>query len=481
MNTRIVVGNSISFLQNVPKYIFQEIRTSVAFYDMQKYFKSKNWNYARTPLIEMDGSFPTGLAKRVFIACQEKGLKVEFIDPRVSPNIGYLKLPQLIDEPTAYVDQILASKSLISSPSGRGIIVLPTGVGKTRAMKDTIQQLGVNTLIVVPSLTLKLQIYLYLCACYGEEFVGIFDKFGNNKPISIANLDSLTNCPAEVFSYFDCVYFDEWHHEACETARTIDQNLFGDIHYKFAQTATNFRNSKNEAILLDCIMANQTYCLSVKDAIKKQYIVPIEPMFHDIEDIEIPKKYQAEEMPWGTPEDNDIWEAHKKGLDYGRFVYPKWIAEHDERNEKLSKSAILLAHQEKIPTLVLVKNVEHGHTFNDLIPGSTFVHAQLGQTNNFEAVQAFNRGEIPCLIGTSVLGEGVDTKEAGALVNGTGEKAKTRVMQNTGRIVRKSQRYQKEKGILVDTFDNGHTTTKKHSNSRKRIYQKEFGVKIKKL
>jgi len=481
MNSKIIIGNSVSYLQNIPHFVFQKIRKDVSFYDMQKYFRSKNWDYARTSLIESDGSFSTGLAKRVFISCQTHGVPVNIIDPRIIPDLGYLKLSQLISEPVAYDDQILATKSLLNSPAGRGIIVLPTGVGKTRSMKDTIQQLGVNTLVVVPSLTLKLQIYLYLCACFGEDNVGIFDKLGNNKPVSIANLDALENCSPEMFSFFDCVYFDEWHHEACETARMIDKKLFGDIYYKFAQTATNFRNSKNEQILLDCIMANQTYSLSVVDAIKKGYILPIQPIFHNIGDIPVPKEYQHGDVPWGEPEDNDPWDEYKKGLDYTKDIYPNWIVHHDERNEKLGKSAILMSHKQKIPTLVLVKNIEHGHIFNDIIPGSTFIHGELGQKHNFETVEAFNRGEIPNLIGTSVIGEGIDTKEAGAIVLGSGEKSKTRVMQNTGRVVRKPQRFHQEVGFVVDAFDDGHKTTKKHSNARKRIYQKEFGVKISKV
>ena len=488
MNTRINIGYSVSSLQNVPKDLFKKIQNNISFYDASKFhihkkFKKKkdfNWSKARTNLMDYNGQFPTGLTKRVFIECQKLGLNPIILDQRVKPKTNYLKLKTNIEEPTAYIDQKLSSKSLIESPSGRGIIVLPTGVGKSRVMKDTIQQLGINTLIVVPSLHLKFQIFLYLSQCFGDLFVGYFDKNGNNKPISIANLDSLSKCDPEIFKFFDCVYFDEWHHEACETARDIDTNMFDSIYYKFAQTATNFRNSKNEQILLDCIMANQTYNLSVIDAIKKKYIVPIQPIFHEVGDIERPDKFKPKIYPFCEESNDEEWDKYKDSLHY-KDIYPQWIAYNDERNEKLAKSAFLMAHKNKIPILILVKRIEHGEFFKNSLNGVTFVHGKLGQKNNHAAVDAFNRGEIPILCGTEVIGEGVDTKEAGAIILGSGEKAKTRVMQNTGRVVRRGSRFPKDIGFIVDVFDNGHKTTKKHSNIRKRIYQNEFGVKIKRL
>ena len=405
-----------------------------------------------------------------------------FYDSRVRPNTRYLKLPQKIDEPPAYECQTLATKSLLNSSAGRGIVVLPTGSGKSRVMKDTIQQLGVNTLIVVPSLHLKLQTYSYLSACFGEEYVGIFDKNSENKPISIANLQALYRTSEEKLSFYDCVFFDEWHHESCKTARTIDENYFGGIYYKFAQTATNFRNSNNEQILLDCIMSNQTYNLPIIEAINKKLILPIQPIFHDVGDIAIPEKYLPVEMPWGNQDDDlEEWERYKNGLDYTKEIYPQWIVNHDERNDKLIKSAKIMADKNKIPTLILVKNIDHGQIFHDALQGSTFVHGKLGQKHNFEAVEAFNRGEISKLIGTSVIGEGVDTKEAGAIILASGEKSKTKMMQNAGRVVRVPQKFKQDVGFIIDAFDLGHKITKKHSNIRKRIYQKEFGVKIKKV
>ena len=79
MTCSIVIGNSISQLFNVPKEKFHAIQKDVAFYDMNKYFKSRSWEYARTSLLECSGHFPTGLARRVFIVCQVIALTMKFI------------------------------------------------------------------------------------------------------------------------------------------------------------------------------------------------------------------------------------------------------------------------------------------------------------------------------------------------------------------------------------------------------------------
>jgi len=75
-------------------------------------------------------------------------------------------------------------------------------------MKDVIQQLGVHTLIIVPSLNIKRQILSYLSECFGYSKVGLFERNTSNKPISIANLDSLTRATREDVAQFDCVFFD---------------------------------------------------------------------------------------------------------------------------------------------------------------------------------------------------------------------------------------------------------------------------------
>ena len=52
------------------------------------------------------------------------------------------------------------------------------------------------------------------------------------------------------------------------------------------------------------------------------------------------------------------------------------------------------------------------------------------------------------MIGTSVIGEGIDTKPAGAVILGNGEKAESKVMQNIGRVVRKYK--DQKKGFVFD-------------------------------
>jgi len=470
---KIEIGNSISSVSFIPRQIFSLVHKELSFYDMGIYFRTGRWDRAVSPLM-VDNKFPTGLVRRLCFILNNNKFQFKIIDNRIRPKINHLALLQGAYEPTAYIHQNEAVQAFLNSPSGRGIVVLPTGMGKTRVMKDTIQQLGVHTLIIVPSLNIKRQTLIYLSECFGESKVGLFKRNTSNKPISIANLDSLTRATKDDVDQFDCVFFDEWHHEACQTAHDINENIISDIYYKFALTATNFRNSKNEQILLDCIMANELYSMSPVEAMKFGYISKIKYYRQNIQDIK-PLIDLDNYGPFGLPENEleELWEKKKDSYKYHE-LYKLYISENEERNSKVIKQANRLTDK-GLSTLTLVKEIAHGQLLQSQIKDCVFVNGQEESTFNYDAIQAFNRGEIKNLVGTSVIGEGVDTKGADCVILANGEKAKTKIMQNIGRVVRLKKG--KEFGLVFDYEDTGQKIIKKHSNTRKRIVKKCFNEK----
>jgi superfamily II DNA or RNA helicase len=467
----IKVGNSVSFLsKRLPNYILWDINKNTCYKDETIFFKTKNWKLSVTNLFnEEELSFPTGLMRRVCKVLQMYNIPFKIEDNRKIPQNGKLSLTTKIEEPKAYSDQDAALRALSESPSGRGICVLPTGVGKTRVMKDLIQKLGVHTLVVEPGVNLKKQVCDYLEACFGPV-VGEFSKVGELSPITVCNLDALTNCPKERLAQFDCVIFDEYHHEACATARMINEVKLDDIYYKYAFTATNFRNNKNEMVLLESVMSNEVYSISPLCAIDRGYIVPISYYRQDIQD-KPPENFDTGPFAPSEAELSDMWERQKKGMKYHR-VYKKFITLEDERNEKIIAQAQDLM-QKGIQTLILVKEIAHGELLHQELSDSVFVNGSQDKAFNFSSISDFNSSKIPIIIGTSVIGEGIDTKSAGAVILGNAEKAESKIMQNIGRVVRTFPG--KDRGLVFDYNDLGHETTAKHSKKRAKIIKKHFG------
>ena len=442
--------SSTSFISGLPREAFLRLRESIFYYDGAILYKTKNYALARRYLIEMDGSFPSGLLKRVMAHLDSTRETYQVRDNRYRPRPGYIRFPQLIPEPRAYIDQQLAVDKCKADPWGHGIVVMPTGVGKSRVIKDTIQQFGVKTLVVPPSKTLKTQIHDYLTACFGSDMVEMYDKRkGCRKPVTILNIDGFGGIPPEALQGVDMVLSDEFHHSGARGYRDTNKTHWDKVFYKFGYTATNFRNDPADQVLLESVLSVELFSMTPIQAMEKKYIVPIQPIMQT------------------------VYNHEMKCISKYADAYDAFVVENLERNGHVCTFAEKMKNM-RIPTLILVKRVEHGRWLQSAIQHSYFLNGQDEDSHlNMDKVEAFNRLEIPVLIGTSVIGEGVDTKSAGAVILANGEKARSRVWQNIGRVVRLFPN--KSVGYVFDFADKVSKFMKNHSKERRKIYINDFG------
>ena len=229
----------------------------------------------------------------------------------------------------------------------------------------------------------------------------------------------------------------------------MDAKQWDKIYYKFGFTATNFRNNPDDQILLETVLSTELFTMTPIQAMQKKYIVPIQAIQQTIYN-------------------EDLQETGKYHDDYDLFMMGNL-----ERNGHFIRFANKMKDM-KIPTLLLVKRVEHGRYLQSMISDSVFINGQEeGSEFNASMVDEFNALKFPTLIGTSVVGEGVDTKAAGAVGLANGEKARSRIWQNIGRVVRNFPN--KQVGFVFDTFDMRSKFMKRHSKERAKIYKNDFG------
>lgn len=107
--------------------------------------------------------------------------------------------------------------------AGRGIVVLPTGAGKTVVALDAIARLAVRTLVVVPTIELLRQWRAEVIARLGapDEAVGIVGG-GERRlgPITIITYDSAA-MPRRRLDGFGLLIVDEAHHLPAQSYRAI--------------------------------------------------------------------------------------------------------------------------------------------------------------------------------------------------------------------------------------------------------------------
>ena len=113
----IILNNSQSRIVGLEKKILFQLRTTVCYFNMSSYIRTKNIYAARVFLIDENGFFPTGLLKRVekFLNCAY--LLFQVVDNRIIPKQNYLSLKDLIEEPPIYPEQEEASSIIFKNIS----------------------------------------------------------------------------------------------------------------------------------------------------------------------------------------------------------------------------------------------------------------------------------------------------------------------------------------------------------------------------
>jgi len=134
-----------------------------------------------------------------------------------------------------YQDEALANWLAEGS---KGVVVLPTGAGKTFVAAMTIRKTGLWTLAVVPTIDLLQQwrVALSNALSLPIEEIGVFGGGAKEiKPITIITYDSAALYPRELHS-FGLLVFDECHHLPAPGYRTIAESAFTPLRLGLSAT-----------------------------------------------------------------------------------------------------------------------------------------------------------------------------------------------------------------------------------------------------
>lgn len=129
-------------------------------------------------------------------------------------------LPPLDITPRPYQKGALEAWAKVN---GRGVVVLPTGAGKTVVALMTIEAAAVSTLIVVPTIDLLHQWHDTVCSRFGmkpDEVGMIGGGLRARRPITVITYDSAA-MPRRDLGDVGLLIFDEAHHLPSASYRTI--------------------------------------------------------------------------------------------------------------------------------------------------------------------------------------------------------------------------------------------------------------------
>jgi superfamily II DNA or RNA helicase len=153
-------------------------------------------------------------------------------------------------------------------------------------------------------------------------------------------------------------------------------------------------------------------------------------------------------------------------------VYRRGVVESEQRNQLVAS----IANSRPGPTLVFIKNIEHGRLLERLIQRRglrrcEFVWGQDSSRERQQAITKLQRQDVDVLVTSSIFEEGVDIPQVRCVVVASGGKSTIRTLQRLGRGMRVSEG--KSTMELWDLDDQGHRWLDMHSGLRLAAYSRD--------
>lgn len=333
--------------------------------------------------------------------------------------------------------------------SKRGIIVMPTGAGKTRVALAIITKLKIATLVVVPTIDLLNQWYREineLLKCEPGRIGGNYDEL---KGITVITYDSAYSRSEELGNRFGLLVFDEVHHLPSEGYMNIAQ-LFA-APYRLGLTATPGREDGRDS-LYPQLVGPIVYRISV-DKLAGKYLAEydIERIYVNLTEEE-EKKYKQlrqiyreylKEKGLKLSSLEDFYKFLKIAAKEknGRDAILAWyealkIAVNSQA--KLDKLKELLQEYQNEKIIVFTRDTELTYRVSKefLIPAVTY---KTPKDEREEILEKFRKGDYKVIVTSNVFDEGVDVPDASLAIILGGYGTSRQFLQRLGRILRKKE------------------------------------------
>ncbi|MBF0137100.1 MAG: DEAD/DEAH box helicase family protein [Magnetococcales bacterium] len=328
----------------------------------------------------------------------------------------------------------------------KGVVVLPTGAGKTLVARLAIEQVQRDTLILVPTIDLMHQWYEQLHRAFATE-IGLWGGGDHvQHPMTVSTYESALIHLERLGNRFGFLICDECHHLPAPSTRQVA--IMSIAPFRLGLTATPERTDGHEADLYDLLGAvcHRSEITELEGKYLAPYRLERVPVILD------PDERQAYDAAYGQyrrfAQENGLRVSTPEG--WTRFI--QVCARSREGREAFAayrmQKRLARASRAKLRTvwhLLRQHRGEQALLFTDdnataYTIGETFFlpvithKTRVSERKHF--LDLFRAGEVDCLVTSRVLNEGVDVPNVavGIIVSGTGSVREH--VQRLGRILR---------------------------------------------
>ncbi len=360
---------------------------------------------------------------------------------------GFGELPlelQLARQPFPYQSEAVAAWF---QGGRRGVVVLPTGAGKTYVAQLIAARLKLSALVITPTLDLMQQWYSVLAAGFDCAVGLVGGGHHDVRPLTVTTYDSAYLHMERLGNRFGLIVFDECHHLPSPAYAAAAELAIAP--FRLGLTATPEREDGER---LERLIGPIVYRREVHD-LAGAYLA-------EYETVALRVQLSAEERQTYEQE-RQIYRdfVTRSGLRFGtrqawsRFL---WLTSSSEEGRRAllayrSQKQIAQASGAKLRLLerlllrhchdrVLIFTSDNATVYRIsrqfLIPAITH-QTRIQERHTF--LERFNRGDLPFLVTSRVLNEGVDVPAAniGIVLSGSGSVREH--VQRLGRILRRQE------------------------------------------
>lgn len=328
----------------------------------------------------------------------------------------------------------------------RGLVVLPTGMGKTEIALEITRRTRAATLVVAPVKDLMWQWHRRILKATGYEAGVIGDHERDVRDVSVTTYASACRHMEELGSRFELLVFDECHHLTGELRPHAAR--FSAAPYRLGLTATP-RESQQANPEFQALVGPVCYrrrLSEVKGEHVADYATAVLPVELTAEERQRYRDHGQviREYVKARREEDPRWQWRSIHTEVrrdpaARRAYQAWRARkaiEDEAMDKLDLLEELLQLHPADPTLIFVganaMALKISRRF--LIPCLT---SEFGKEERAELLDGFDKGTYRALVANRVLNEGVDLPSAKVAVIVGGSGSALDHTQRLGRVLRK--------------------------------------------
>jgi superfamily II DNA or RNA helicase len=354
-------------------------------------------------------------------------------------RLGKIQLPAPHPEQQQAIERWLTA--------GSGVVIMPTGTGKTEVALHLMARLSVSTLIVAPVRDLMYQWHRRILRGLNYDAGVIGDNTFDIRPVSVTTYDSATIHAPVLGNRFQMIVFDECHHLPGELRR--DAARMSLATRRLGLTATPERADGRE-VDLEWLIGPPVYELPLS-AVRGSVLA-------DYEVVRIPVRLNNDEQSDYDRLSGIVREyVRERRKTEARFTWQSLCAETAEDTEARAaltawrqKQAIEDRASEKFRVLEDLFRL-HARTPVLVFAGSNAMAIAIsrrflipcllnhcGKRERLQILEGFQSGVYPALVANQVLDEGVDLPETKVAIVVGGTSSTRQARQRLGRVLRKS-------------------------------------------